>query len=282
MISTQKCIIASFALITGIGFGVALSHIVDFDSTTSSDDVIPAIVYTPEHIALEQDLLPLLQERFGTTTAGFTANQIMYVYPGITPSDFDAVTTVAGNYTYRDGFLWYQGEDEGNILTEEAYVTLQKNIKDRLGDAGHVTHERFLEILKSQPSVPGEPAEDTDDVEAPNSPDTPVESPDQVMCPMDAKQCPDGSFVSRVAPSCAFAECPAGDTPKQSVMCTPEQREAEACIEIYAPVCAKQEVQCIKAPCDPVPTTYPNSCFACAEDRVISYTEGACEAPVTQ
>jgi len=28
------------------------------------------------------------------------------------------------------------------------------------------------------------------------------------MCTMDAKQCPDGSFVGRVPPDCAFAPCP--------------------------------------------------------------------------
>lgn len=27
-------------------------------------------------------------------------------------------------------------------------------------------------------------------------------------CPADAKKCPDGSYVSRVAPSCSFALCP--------------------------------------------------------------------------
>lgn len=31
-----------------------------------------------------------------------------------------------------------------------------------------------------------------------------------VMCPMDAKICPDGSAVGRVAPSCEFAACPSG------------------------------------------------------------------------
>ncbi len=29
-----------------------------------------------------------------------------------------------------------------------------------------------------------------------------------VACPMDAKQCPDGSFVERTAPNCEFAACP--------------------------------------------------------------------------
>jgi hypothetical protein len=37
--------------------------------------------------------------------------------------------------------------------------------------------------------------------------DTPAEG-DQVFCTMDAKICPDGSYVGRVAPRCEFAPCP--------------------------------------------------------------------------
>ncbi|TSC84698.1 MAG: Uncharacterized protein G01um101413_82 [Parcubacteria group bacterium Gr01-1014_13] len=29
-----------------------------------------------------------------------------------------------------------------------------------------------------------------------------------VMCTMDAKQCPDGSYVGRSGPKCEFAKCP--------------------------------------------------------------------------
>lgn len=38
----------------------------------------------------------------------------------------------------------------------------------------------------------------------------PVESciTDTVFCTQDARECPDGSFVSRVPPSCEFAQCP--------------------------------------------------------------------------
>jgi len=32
--------------------------------------------------------------------------------------------------------------------------------------------------------------------------------PSPVICAMDAKKCPDGSFVSRQAPDCKFAPCP--------------------------------------------------------------------------
>ncbi len=111
-----------------------------------------------------------------------------------------------------------------------------------------------------------------------------------VACTMDARECPDGSFVGRTGPNCEFQTCPNGDQPAEpspvepeptepmsgSVTCTDEMRKAEACIEIYAPVCAQVQVECITTPCNPVPQTYSNSCFACSEDRVLSYTEGAC------
>src|SRR5512146_3130686 len=38
--------------------------------------------------------------------------------------------------------------------------------------------------------------------------------PDGGVCTMDAKECPDGSYVGRVPPSCEFAACPgASSTP---------------------------------------------------------------------
>ncbi|KKT38951.1 hypothetical protein A2W54_00430 [Candidatus Giovannonibacteria bacterium RIFCSPHIGHO2_02_43_13] len=37
---------------------------------------------------------------------------------------------------------------------------------------------------------------------------TPTTTPVSVVCTQDAYQCPNGSYVSRVAPSCAFASCP--------------------------------------------------------------------------
>lgn len=44
-----------------------------------------------------------------------------------------------------------------------------------------------------------------DQTEQPKEP--PVDEP--VFCTMDAKMCPDGSFVGRVPPDCRFAPCPA-------------------------------------------------------------------------
>ncbi len=133
------------------------------------------------------------------------------------------------------------------------------------------------------------PLPEVPDVSVPsdnNNPDTPISSDDAKMCTMDAKLCPDGvTYVGRVAPSCAFAACPDDKpTSPNEIVCTQAQKDAEACIEIYAPVCASVQVECIAAPCYPVKQTYPNNCYACKEDRVISYTDGgACPGdPVSE
>ncbi len=36
-------------------------------------------------------------------------------------------------------------------------------------------------------------------------------APEQIMCTQDAMQCPDGSWVGRSGPGCAFV-CPSGNT----------------------------------------------------------------------
>ena len=65
----------------------------------------------------------------------------------------------------------------------------------------------------------------------------------------------------------------------KAIDCLPEQRDADECIEIYQPVCGQVQVECIRAPCDPVKETFDNSCKACLNPRVMSYTEGECEEP---
>jgi len=62
----------------------------------------------------------------------------------------------------------------------------------------------------------------------------------------------------------------------QAIDCLPEQRNVDGCIEIYQPVCGQMQVECIKAPCNPVKETFENSCKACTNSRVMSYTAGEC------
>ena len=38
-----------------------------------------------------------------------------------------------------------------------------------------------------------------------------------IACAMDAKECPDGSYVSRSGPQCEFASCPGGDEDGDSI-----------------------------------------------------------------
>lgn len=64
--------------------------------------------------------------------------------------------------------------------------------------------------------------------------------------------------------------------PPKEIPCEPSQRNAEVCAEIYAPVCATVEIRCIRAPCDPIKETFSNSCEACRNSLVRSYTQGAC------
>lgn len=60
------------------------------------------------------------------------------------------------------------------------------------------------------------------------------------------------------------------------VACTAQQRNVDTCIELYEPVCATVEIQCVTTPCDPIQQTFENSCKACANPLVSSYVPGAC------
>jgi len=66
-------------------------------------------------------------------------------------------------------------------------------------------------------------------------------------------------------------------TEPEAIKCQPEQRNVDACIEIYQPVCATVEIQCIKAPCYPIEETFSNSCNACKNPLVKSYIAGECQ-----
>jgi len=59
------------------------------------------------------------------------------------------------------------------------------------------------------------------------------------------------------------------DTRKEKHFCSDESRKADACIEIYQPVCGSDA------------RTYSNSCFACINQNVFFYLEGEC-SEVTQ
>src|SRR3989338_6030712 len=56
--------------------------------------------------------------------------------------------------------------------------------------------------------------------------------------------------------------------------CSPEDRKADFCTQIYAPVCGwfdPAQIQCIRYPCA---QTFSNTCFACMDEKVLYWTIG--------
>lgn len=63
---------------------------------------------------------------------------------------------------------------------------------------------------------------------------------------------------------------------QKSNFCTPEQKAADFCAEIYEPVCGwfdSAKIQCVRYPCA---DAYSNSCFACMDEKVLYWTVGEC------
>lgn len=120
-------------------------------------------------------------------------------------------------------------------------------------------------------------------------------SDNMVMCPMDAKQCSDGTWVGRSGPSCEFV-CPS-ETKKmdpswdlnQDGLNDCEQDgscddsidytlpKPKACTMQYEPICAEVQVQCIKAPCFPIQETFSNKCEMANNSLAKFLHEGACK-----
>lgn len=98
-----------------------------------------------------------------------------------------------------------------------------------------------------------------------------------IACTEEARVCPDGSIVARNASlDCEFDACP---TDLKRNFCDVESRNADACIEIYQPVCGwsdPEKIRCVTYPCA---STYSNSCFACQDQNVKYWTEGECPSP---
>lgn len=140
---------------------------------------------------------------------------------------------------------------------------------------------RFIEptptiIVSTEVPVPTKPSTNDQEQTPLEPPVPPASTSSPVACTMEAKMCPDGSFVGRTGPGCEFAACPDAEIVSVTQYCEAEPSQETTCIDLYDPVCAMVQVECITTPCDPVPQTFSNSCYACTDDRVISYTKGAC------
>lgn len=90
-------------------------------------------------------------------------------------------------------------------------------------------NESDAPVVSGQPSpVPAGNTAGGGSSEVPTPTPTDPEAADPVMCTADVKECPDGSYVSRSAPDCAFAACPAYQAEEpapQQPVCTADAQQ---------------------------------------------------------
>lgn len=266
---TKGLIVASLALVLGLTLGFFLSGLFNFERL---EPVTYDATFAEPPQAFKVALETIMRSKEPGTEGGFTPAQLLAVFPGLFILDFNGVTAVVGGYEYDGvGGLRYQDSEvvdaAADDISDEGYLTLRTNVYRRFNLDETRPVSAVLPLLMAAPT-PDNPT---------NSPIPPVTDAGTI-CTEEAKICPDGSAVGRSGPNCEFASCPGADTPtsNEKITCKPDQRLVDVCTEQYAPVCADYQVQCITAPCNPVPRTYSNSCFACMDKNVISYSDGAC------
>lgn len=259
MSRNHRVLLAVTILCIGLGVGVLLtpklSH-APYEEAVSLSDSSTA---SPETLTFKTAFEAELALVYGSSTKGFEPEKLLQVFPGLKAEDFSGVEAVIGRYEYSNGTTTYTNNQITDATADDislkGYEVLRSNLYQRLNLDTSVEVGIVLEQIMEDSSA-----------------DTPTAN----ACPLDAKICPDGSAVGREGADCAFAACPSAST--SETVCTDEQREVHACIELYAPVCASVEVQCVTTPCNPIPQTFSNGCFACANKQVTSYVEGECRA----
>lgn len=270
MLKTKRLILACLVLALGLAVGFVLTQIFktyDFPVAAPFEPGDRPTLSDAKVAELDLAIKSELKAKTGKEFISLEPQLLLSNFPNLTPDDFDGIEAVVGTYSIVNGELTYTSlevqDEAADDISSEGLKTLLANYLRRVNLPLLTPTNEIITSLQN----PAAPATDNPD-----------KTDDFVACTMDAMQCPDGSYVGRTGPNCEFA-CPAGDTPNPNeIVCTAEQKKADACIEIYAPVCANVQVECITAPCNPVPQTYSNSCFACAENRVISYSDGSCES----
>lgn len=90
-----------------------------------------------------------------------------------------------------------------------------------------------------------------------------------------------GSYTAtlkKVGGFCPAPGCP--ETVLAKVQITVGTGGPVACTKEYKPVCGTKQVTCITAPCNPIPTTYGNTCMMTADGATFAY-EGQCRTATT-
>lgn len=268
MLKTKQLVLAGIVLALGLVVGIVLTQLL-------KDPVYPVAgpwdpgdrkTLTSEMAAeLQVAMKKYIEDKTTEPVMGVEPQLLITHFPNIATSDFDGVEAVVGQYLVADNQIQYNNTEVADAaaddISDAGFRTLFTNYYTRTALSVKTPLADVMASFQTvATSTSNNNEEETDD--------------DFVACTMDAMQCPDGSFVGRSGPNCEFV-CPSEPAPA-GIVCTQEQKNAEACIEIFAPVCAQVKVECVTTPCNPVPQTFPNSCYACSEDRVISYVDGSC------
>jgi hypothetical protein len=288
----KQMFVLSFLWVCAVSIGLALtitetkeaiSRFLPFSQNPVTFDVSTEIPLSVLY-AFKTTLKNEVQTTQGVPIEGFEPAMFLKAFPGLTDTDFEGVEASIGYYTIEGGKLVHKIDDSKLIhsaakaVTDRGLDTLLSNVAVRLNV--DLTKEGTLtEIIEALVRYTQKEVEE-EHSELPTIPkdNAPLPPSDTVMCTMDAKICPDGSYVGRTAPSCAFAPCPVVTSNPEEHVCTVAEKEAKACTREYAPVCGHVIVQCITAPCPPIPQTFSNGCTACSAGNVDFYTQGACEA----
>ncbi len=285
--SLSICLVWIVALLFGFGTVIngaqqLVSRITPFSTNPVVFNVgqeIPLEVQTAFRATLKNEVIA----KQGMPIEGFEPSMFLRVFPGLTETDFEGAEASIGHYTIEAGKLVHKTDDTKLIhsaakaLTDRGLDTVLANVSVRLKvdltEKGTLTEimEALVRYSKARVPVSSKPTPPIS-----TTPHAPTTNP--VACTMDAKICPDGSAVGRSGPHCEFAACPIVILPPNPAthICTKEEKSTKMCTKEYAPVCGSVAVQCIKAPCPPVPETFSNRCSACAQGNVSSYEQGAC------
>lgn len=282
------CLVWLVALLFGFGTVIngaqqLISRITPFSTNPVVFNVgqeIPLDVQTVFKATLKNEVIA----KQGMPVEGFEPFMFLKVFPGLTETDFEGAEASIGHYTIEGGQLVHKTDDTKLIhsaakaLTDRGLDTVLANVSVRLkvdlAKKGTLTEIIEALVRSSKGSVGASSKLNSTAVHPPTKSGGAV----SVACTMDAKICPDGSAVGRSGPTCQFAACPIviGAPTPATHMCTADEKSTKICTKEYAPVCGAVAVQCIKAPCPPVPETFSNGCSACAQGNVLSYEKGIC------
>lgn len=107
----------------------------------------------------------------------------------------------------------------------------------------------------------------------------------KIDCDYSVEDCPENCVVCPPCEECSSLSCQTeefcndiGFDKDWYAQVTPIQctERHEQCPNVHNPVCASVNVQCIKAPCNPVEETFGNACLACQNTLVQFYRLGEC------